>query len=253
MDIKNFSAAKIRNCSFKNSTGQSLVLNNIRGKAIIDYCKFTHNSPSYNGHGAAINYHSSVDENLLTVSNCMFSNNSGKSVVYTLGNSRYEKCLYLRNSNFSLNQAVPLYIVNHNICIDGDITFKSNLAQNGGGIFISDHGKLNFHHNSYVTFSNNTANKGSTIYTTDNADVVFNGGSAVAIMDNNAIDDGTLYSSDHTNITFAGESTVSFINNRATQGGAIYHSNSNVTITSSAKITFNNNKASILRWSCIFT
>ena len=245
LDIKNCSAAKIRNCSFKFSTGQSLVLNNILGKAVIDHCKFTHNSPSYNGHGAAINYHSSVDENLLTMNNCTFLNNNGKSVVYTLGNSRYEKCLYLQDSNFSLNQAVPLYIVNHKICIDGYVTFKSNQAQNGGGIFISGHAKLNFNHNSHTTFSNNTANTGSAIYATDNADVVFNGRSAVTIMDNNAIDDGTLYSSDHTNITFAGESTVSFINNRATQGGAIYHSNSNVTITSSAKITFNNNKATL--------
>ena len=63
--------------------------------------------------------------------------------MFLVRRSGHRGLLYLENSTFSLNKAVPLYIVNHNVHISGDVLFEGNEAQNGGGIYISGHTELN--------------------------------------------------------------------------------------------------------------
>ena len=118
--------------------------------------------------------------------------------------------LYLKNLECSLNQAVSLYVKNCIVCISEDLCFENNYnkAQNGGGIYVSDHTEIKFDYTSNVIFSNNTAIKGSAVYISNNASIVFEG--KCLVTDNNAIADGTLYANNHSSIHFMKQSEVTF-------------------------------------------
>ena len=247
LDIQNCSVVTIKNSSFRYSTGPSLALKN---NSTIDNCTFLGNS--FDGHGVAIYYDSSVDEdNTLVVSNCEFSNNTGKSVAYIHGKSGHEKWLHLKNSNFYLNQAVPLYAMNHDICIGGNVSYNSNKAQNGGGIFMSGNAVLKFLNNSNVEFSNNSAKLGSAIYINSSSIINFVEESAVNFINNIAMKHGAVYLNNKSTF-ICKECKILFKHNKANVGGAIYHLNSNITFTGSSDIRFDANKATF-RGGAIFS
>ena len=91
------------------------------------------------------------------------------------------------------------------------------MADNGAGIYISDHSTITFGENSTVKFNNNTA---------------FN---------------GTIYSKASSNVTFKANCEVTFSNSSATQYGAAIYSfdNSRVTLTGNSKVTFSSNDVAL--------
>ena len=248
LKMYNCSSINIINSSFKFFTAQSLVLNSVSGSVTIDHCVFMASNLFYHGHGAAIYYSSINRENILAINQCKFSNYRAKSVVCIDGKPQ-KGVLYLKNLEFYLNQAVSLYVKNCGVHISEDLRFEDNYnqAQNGGGIYVSDHTEVKFDYTSNVIFNNNTAIKGSAVYISNNASVVFEG--KCLVTDNNAISDGTLYANNHSSINFMKQFKVTFTNNKATQGGAIYlHGESNLVITSSTckekcRVLFKDNRA----------
>ena len=248
LKMYNCSYVNILNSSFKFFTAQSLVLNNISGNVTIDHCDFMASDLIYDGHGAAIHYSSMNEANILAMKRCKFSNYRAKSVVYIDGKSE-KGVMYLKNLEFSLNQAVSLYVMNCTVCISEDLRFENNYneAQNGGGIYVSDHTEIKFDYTSNAIFSINTAIKGSAMYISNNASVVFEG--KCLVTDNNAIGDGTYYANNHSAISFMKQSVVTFTNNNAAQGGGIYlDGESNLLITSSTckqkcQVLFKDNRA----------
>ena len=248
LKMYNCSGINIINSSFKYFTTQSLVLNNVSGSVTIDHCNFMASNLFYHGHGAAIHYSSMNGGNMFAINHCKFSYYRAKSVVCIDGKPD-KGVLHLKNLEFSLNQAVSLYVMNCIVCISEDLRFEDNYnqVQNGGGIYVSDHAEVIFDYTSNVIFSNNTAKKGSAMYISNTASVMFKG--KCLVTDNNAISDGTLYANNHSSISFMKQSKVTFTNNKATQGGAIYlHGESNLVITSSTckekcQVLFKDNRA----------
>ena len=104
-------------------------------------------------------------ENVFSVNNCNFSNNSAKSALHILGRHKFTEYwyLHLNNLKFSNNQAVPLYAIIQHFWINGNVHFQGNHAENGGGFF-SDHAELGLANNLNVIFSSNTAYRGFNIY-----------------------------------------------------------------------------------------
>ena len=245
MEIYNCLDVIIKDSSFKFSVAQSLALVNVFGQVTIDYCEFTQNT-IYDDHGAAVYYSSFTNhKNVFTVNNCNFSNNSARSVVYVLERHKFKGCwyLHLNNLEFSDNQAVPLYVINHYVWINGNLHFQGNHAENGGGIF-SDHAELRLANNSNVIFSSNTAIQGSAIYIINFTNITFEG--RCMVMHNNASNTGTFYSIDYSTITFSNESIVDFINNQARVGGVFtLQGGSTFTCTDNCKAHFEGNTANI--------
>ena len=107
-------------------------------------CQFTHNK-YYKGHGAAIYYTSSPEQNTqvqLVINNCNFTfNGPAESVVY-IDNSNNKVnghiSLLLQNSTLTENQGVPIYISHTSIILNNSVSFKDNKATAGGGIYSSN-------------------------------------------------------------------------------------------------------------------
>ena len=198
---------KIRNCSFKNSLGQGIVLFEVMGAVTIDHCKFTSNQ--YKGDGTAIyatlneTNHSDISYTFM-ISNCNFSHNEGaSSVVYV--SSKSLGYLSLRNSTFHKNIGSPIYISNAGLVIDGTVVFEENLAQNGGGICMDDHSYVQFCGNSTVTFKNNNAEFGGAIYMSYYSNILLHQSSTVLFYTNKASQGGAVYSSYYCHISSEGE------------------------------------------------
>ena len=215
---------------------------------IIDQCNFMNNN-NYRGHGAAITYNIPFFlrvfvTNNIKISNCNFSYNEGaKSIVYLESS---DGAMYYNNTFYN-NQGVSIYL-SHNcsLSISGDILFKSNRAENGAGIYISDHSTVIFGENSNVKFINNSVDhNGSAIFMNSYSNVTFEQNSTTTFNDNKGIS-GTIYSEDNSEFIFAATSRVIFNSNSVTQyGAAIYSSdNSHVTFTESSNVTFSNNVVS---------
>ena len=252
LKLHDCSDVTITNSYFMFSTAQSELLhsslpNNVSLLNNVSGSDFMANNLIYDGDGAAIYYTSMNEAGVLTLSNSTFSYYRAKSVVYINGNSGYESFLSLKNLTFSLNQAVPLYVMKSTVNISGNLLFEGNYnqAKNGGGICASDHTTVHFDDTSNVTFSNNTANKGSTVYINNHASVIFEGKCSIT---ENSAEDGTFYAGNSSSISFIEQSEVSFTNNNATQGGAIYlHDESNLMITckENCQVLFKGNKADV--------
>ena len=140
LKLSNSSNINIKNCFFQYSKGQALLLSEITGDVNIDHCEFVHNS-HYRGHGAAIHYSSSNVSNgsVFMISDCNFAYNSAKSLVYTENTIAKHKNNIFFFAIFFHNQGVSVYAVNENIILNGKIVFHNNTAENGTGIYISDH------------------------------------------------------------------------------------------------------------------
>ena len=237
----------IQNCTFQQSVGQAIVLSEMSGDVNINNCKFVNNR-HYRGHGAAIHYSSSTNNTInysqfdLTIKNCNFSCNRMKSLVYL-----ENKCnkIILSNSTFCYNRGISLYAINHKIYLNGKIWFKNNTADNGAGIYISDHSTVTFVNNSEVTFTQNSANyKGGAVFLRNHSSIIFDQNSVVAFINNGATN-GTVYSDAWSNVIFTAACHVTFIGNSATDyGAAVYSDNSLVTFTGNSNVTFSSNHAS---------
>ena len=170
----------IKDCSFQHSIGQAVALSQITGDVTINHCNFLFNNQC-EGHGSAIHYSSN---DMLTSSvtfmivNSNFMHNEGaKSVVYfnrTSKSAKSSEYLYLQNSNFYYNKEVPIYLSNQNLYISGSIKFIGNVAENGGGIYISDHSNVTVGNSATVKFTHNRANKnGGAIFLTNHSSIIF--------------------------------------------------------------------------------
>ena len=179
LQLINSSNITIKNCSFQSSIGQAIVLSQMTGDVGISHCNFLCNY-HYKGHGSAIHYSSNgVSTNFLTfmiVSSNFTHNKGAKSVVYFNRSSRSaHSCeyLYLQNLNFYYNE-VPIHLSNQNLYISGDIEFIGNVADNGGGIYISDHSNVTFYKSATINFTHNRANRnGGAIFLTNHSSIVF--------------------------------------------------------------------------------
>ena len=242
------STVMIQNCSFQRSVGQAVVLSEVSGDINIRECKFVNND-YYGGHGAAIHYLSTNARNskfTFIISNCIFSYNKMKSLVYLENISlKYNKVI-LTDSIFYNNQGVSVYAIHHIIYLNGKILFQNNIAENGAGIYIHDYSTIVFNKNSNVTFIQNAAvNSGGAIFLRNHSVCLFDHNSLATFNNNNATN-GTIYTEVSCNVTFTATCEVTFSSNLVTQYGAAINSvdDSHVTFTGNAKVTFNNNIAS---------
>ena len=275
----------LRSCTFQHSIRQAVVLSQMIGDVNIDHCNFLDNK-QYEGHGTAIHYSSN---NMSTgppikfmITGCNFLyNGKAKSVVYF--NQSSAKFCNLQNSKFYHNSAVPIYLSNQNLYMNGNIKFQGNVAENGGGMFISDHSNVTFHKSATVDFRNNTANNNEgVIFLTSHSSVVFGGvmyiddysnmtfeesckinfkdnnGGVMYIDDSSAVDfegnckimfrrnrGGVMYIDDNSTIIFQGNSIVTFNDNVAdNNGGVMYIGDySTITFQGNSTVTFNDNEA----------
>ena len=171
----------IQNCSFQHSIGQAIVLSRMSGDVNINYCNFLYNN-EYEGHGMAIHYSSN---NILTyppiifiITGCnYFYNGRAKSIVYfSKFSTKFKVCEYfkLQDSKFIHNKEVPVYLSNQDLHINGNVEFSNNVAEDGGGIFISDHSNVIFHKSATVNFTNNRAtNNGGAIFLSNHSSILF--------------------------------------------------------------------------------
>ena len=82
--------------------------------------------------------------------------------------------IIFNNSIFSNNQGISVYVINHNIYINGKVLFWNNVAADGAGIYISDHAAIMFCENSNVIFGDNLANdRGGAVFLTNNSACFF--------------------------------------------------------------------------------
>ena len=251
MQLSNSSNITIQNCSFQHSAGQAVLLSGVAGDVNINYCSFLHNK-QYEGHGTAIHYSPNnkliVSSLNIIVSNCNFSyNERAKSIVYFgQPSTKYCDLFNLSNSNFFHNKGVPIYLSNQDLHINGNVKFHTNIAENGGGIFVGDQSNVIFHKSSTVEFKNNTAQtNGGAIFLTNHSSILFKGYSTSYQCYElyNISDDQMLANSFTTCI-------VQFYNNTANQlGQDIYVDNSNITFDNNAKVIFDGNALKVLRHS----
>ena len=248
--LYNSSDISIQSCSFQNSVTQSIALSEISGNVTINGCTFAF-SNYYEGHGVAIHYLSKLQQRSklqLTISNCNFTHIGvvdSQSVVYIgpLSNKITEN-IFFTNCVFLNNHGTPIYISHQNAVMAGNMLFKENIAQAGGGIFINNHAKITFHR-LYAKFINNKAKYGGALCLAKNSNSVFDRNSVAIINNNTAIlIGGAIYIEDNSTTTFEGNSTVIINNNQADYGGAInIVDNSDVTFEGNSTVIINNNQA----------
>ena len=230
----------IKCCCFQHSIGQALVLSEVSGNVNINNCSFVNNS-NFRGHGATIHYSYMYNtkilsnDQLFTVSNCNFTNNkNNRSLVFIKNRSlKYHKIIFY-NSMFRSNQGTSVYVINHEIYINGRVSFQNNVAEDGAGIYISDHSTVMFGKNSNVTFYQNFADiKGGAVFLSNYSICVFDHNSIVTFNYNKATKGGAINSEANSNVTFEETCKVIFSNNLATQQGAAIYSldNSHIIFT----------------------
>ena len=255
LQLFNSSNITITSCLFQHSIGQAVVLSEMIGEVNIDHCSFSSNK-HYEGHGTAIHYSSN---NMPTgspvefmITDCKFlQNENAKSVAYFDQSSATKLCenLNLQNSIFNGNKGVPVYLSNKNLHIHGNIEFYNNIAENGGGIFISNHSKVTFHKSATVNFTHNRVNNnGGAISLTNHSSVVFEEHPTTLYQCHN----NKLYDT-HGDQYLAKSLTVTFYNNAANGFGQdIYVHNSNITVGGNANVTFNDNCRTICTSNAVY-
>ena len=257
LQLSNSSNITIQNCSFLHSKGQAVVLSGISEDVNINFCNFLHNK-EYKGHGIAIHYLSSnklMDVPFkFKINGCNFYyNERAKSLVY-FDQSSTKLCGYLnlQNSKFHGNKGVPIYLSNQDIYINGNLEFSNNIAENGGGIVISDHSNVIFHKNAEVSFTNNTAtNNGGAIFLNNHSSVLFTADhfSSYHCYENNTLAIDNQYQAN----LFA---IVKFCNNKAYGFGQdIYANNSIITIDNNVivRVDGSDNELSFFNSSAVYT
>ena len=251
------SIIKIQKCSFQHSIAPAfgylptheISYNNF---ILINQCSFMNNN-RYRHHGVVIHYFSSSpadnNNNTFTINNCNFSYNHGTSLIYIeqsikqVFRTKYNH-VNINNSNFYNNQGATIYLSNFaKLHISGKVSFGNNVADNGAGIYISDHSTITFGEDSIVKFNNNTAIKG-TIYAKISSNVTFKANCEVTFNNNSATQHGAaIYSVDNSHVKFMENSKVKFNNNKAINGTIYAKTSSNVTFKANCEVTFSNNSA----------
>ena len=247
MHLSNSSNIMIKNCSFRDSAGQVIMLSAMLGNVSIDTCNFI-SSKQYDGNGTAI-FNASpkmLNNTLLNfiITNCVFFYNEDAYSIIYLGQSTPEfASIYLQNLKFHNNKGIPIYLRSQKLHINGDIEVFHSIAENKGGIFITDDSNVIFHKNAKVIFKNNRANnRGGAMIVQYNSTVTFEGNSAVSFNNNSAYYGGAMYVNSNSTVTFEGSSAVTFNDNSAYYGGAMYvDSNSTVKFEGNSTVKFNNN------------
>ena len=255
-----FSNIIIQKCTFQYSLGIAISLYDIYSKSVtINHCNFM-NSNQYKDHGAAIYYSNKIDyifnpifnpifdPTFIIIINCTFSYNGiAKSIIY-FDDTKYpghDLNIYFNTSNFYNNQGISVYLSRDtSLHVSGDVLFENNVAENGAGIYISDHSTVTFDESSNAKFINNYVDhNGAAIFLNYHSNVTFEQSSVVTFNDNKASTNGTIYSEASSNVTFKANCNVTFNSNSITQYGAAIYSfdNSHVTFTENSKITFSNN------------
>ena len=153
----------VKGCSFQHSVRKIIVLSKVSGSLHIKNCKFTNNN-QYEGHGTAIHYLSVSTYHILKkllIEDCNFTDNGANrvagSVIYVASpTNKFYSHLIIRNSVFSRNKGVPIYISHHSLHIQGEVLLEYNIAINGGGIF-SNNSTMTFHDQSDITLFANSA------------------------------------------------------------------------------------------------
>ena len=248
LDLSYSSNVTIQNCSFWHSVGQAIVLSEVSDVKIND-CKFINNS-YYKGHGAAIHYSSNNTNSSqfaqITINSCKFSSNKMKSLVYLEKSAslKYNRISFA-NIMFHSNQGMSIYAVKYEIYFHGKVLFQNNKAQNGTGIYVSDHSTIIFGEDSKVSFFQNSANhRGVAVFLKNHSSITFDQNS-VANFTNNKVASGTIYSEANSSVLFKANCQVIFSSNSASLGGAaIYANNSDVTFTENSDVTFSSNYVS---------
>ena len=247
LKFSNSSNVMIKNCTFQNSIGQPVVLSELSEEVDIKDCNFINNY-NYKGHGTLIHYTSQAtrqcSRNYFMISNCNFTSNEGASLVYI--NNRYSECnsnnITFHCTNFYSNKGVSIYVVNQRLHFYGNSLFRSNIANDSAGIYISDHSTVIFDNNSDVTFVHNFAYRGAAVFLRNHSSITFDENSIVTFHNNNATN-GTVYADTSSNVTFKGNCHVNFSSNSVTQlGAAIYSvSHSYIVFTGNSNVAFINN------------
>ena len=251
LKFSNSSDVTISYCSFQDFVGQIIVMSKISGNVNITDCKFANNI-RYRGHGGAIHFSSDDTKNslqfVITISNCNFSFNKMKSIVY-LDNSglcKDNKIAYVNSISFSNNTGVPIYVINHEIYFNEKVLFQHNEAKYGAGIYITDHSAVVFDKTSDIMFFANSAKcNGGAVYL-NNSTCLFDKNSSVTFSGNKAVSyGGTIFSVNNSNVVFKESCKVRFCSTTFVICGAAIASvqNSHVTFTDNAKVTFVNNHA----------
>ena len=241
----------IQKCTFQYSLGIAISLHYIllsySFNVTIKHCNFMNNN-QYKDHGAAIYYNDSLflAHALINIINCTFSYNGiAKSITYF--DTHTFLTIYFHTCNFYNNQGVSVYLSrNTSLHVSGDVLFENNVAENGAGIYISDHSIVTFVESSNVKLVNNSVyHNGAAIFVSRHSNVIFEQSSVVTFNDNKA-SNGTVYCKASSTVTFKANCNVTFSSNSVTQYGAAVYSfnNSHVTFTGNSKVTFNDNKAS---------
>jgi len=146
----------IHHCSFVSSAGQAILFLEASGNVCINNSVFTHNT-QHRGHGAALEYiPAATAQARLIIDKCNFSHNgAAKSILYITG-SENSLCSHLQSSIFTGNKGVPLYLVKQKLNINGDVAYKHNMVDSGGGIY-SNGSVIVFNNKSNIMFYNNSA------------------------------------------------------------------------------------------------
>ena len=253
LKLSNSSNVTINNCSFQHSKGQAVLLSEVWGDVNISHCNFLHNN-HYRGHGTAIGYSSSNGESshnkhpVFSISDCNFAYNYAKSLVHfenTISAKHYNNIIFC-SAKFCHNQGISIYTGNQNIHLNDKNIFQNNTAENGAGIYISDHSTVTFGENSNTTFIKGFVNfNGGTVFLNYHSSIIFDQNSVTTFNANKATNGGAIYSVVNSNVTFKATSKVIFSNNFAKQyGGAIYSSgNSCLSFEGNSAALFSNNSA----------
>ena len=243
----------IQKCTFQYSLGIAISFHDIYVNTVnIKHCNFMNNN-QYKDHGAAIYFNNNIDHgyfylygDVIKIINCTFScNGIAKSIIYFEGtNYLHPNNIYFNTSNFYNNQGVSVNVSRYTyLHYSVYVLFENNVAENGAGIYISDHSTVTFDKSSNVKLVNNSVyHNGAAIYVGRQSNVIFEQSSVVTFNDNTA-SNGTVYCKAGSNVIFKANCNVTFSSNSATQYGAAIYSfdNSHVTFTGNSKITFNNN------------
>ena len=219
LKLNKSSYVNIQNCTFQNLTGQAVVLSEVSGAVNIRDCNFVNNS-YYRDHGAIVYFVvSQLSQLSFTISNCNFTYNKGaKSLVY-IENKNSDFNINFHDSNFCHNQGTSIYVVNQRLFFTGKVLFQYNTAENGAGIYITEHSSAIFGENSNTAFIQNYTNStGEAVY---HSNIKFDQDCLIAFQYNSATI-GIIYSAVNSNVTFKENCQVTFDNNSVTQGGTIY-------------------------------
>ena len=234
LQFYNSSYITIENCLFQDSIWQAVVLSEMIGDVNINQCNFLSNK-HYEGHGSVIHYSSTKLSKCpanFVIANCNFSDNGqAKSVIY-YGPSDAKLCehLYLMDSKFHRNKATPIYLATQTLFIGGINHFTENVAENGGGLYISDDSTVIFQKSAKVNFKKNVANSnGGAIYLTNHSSLIFN----------DHLESHQLEAIGKQN----NELMLRFFNNTANRFGQhIYAHNSNIIVSNNANVMFSDSR-----------